>query len=314
MTALYEFLPLLAVALDLLIGDPAWLSHPVQAIGKCATILEKFVRRYAPSISLKLAGSLCVLFLAGLSSFCVLSLLSIKVANFFIALYLGFAGLALRCLLAETRKVQKFLENGQLTQARNALAMLVSRETKHMDEVEIYKTLAETLSENLNDGFIAPFFWFCLGGHAGLWIYKTISTLDSMWGYKSDKYKEFGWFAARADDMMAYIPARITALILCFLGKKEQNFWNIFMRCRRDAHKMDSPNAGWPMAAAAWSIGAGMGGSALYFGKIRIKPQLGPEMPWDAQKISQLSKLVYKSGICCALMGQSILCVVFYVL
>jgi adenosylcobinamide-phosphate synthase len=294
-------LPPLAVLLDLLLGDPARLPHPVRWLGAVINLLEKAVRR--PGVPLRFAGAGCVLLVAGGAGVVVWLLSAIPLIGLLFALYLAYAGLGLGCLLAECRKVALHLKQGDVDAARTALSWLVSRDTTDMDEQAIRRALAETVSENLNDGFTAPFFYLMLFGPTGMWVYKAVSTMDSMWGYRSKEWRELGWAAARCDDILAWIPARLTALFMLlagrFLGLETTGLWG---RIGFDASRVESPNAGWPMAAAAWLLRASLGGPAVYFGVVKEKPVLGPqEGEWDDLLLEVLFRLILWSGVVCAL-------------
>jgi adenosylcobinamide-phosphate synthase len=218
--------------------------------------------------------------------------------------YLAYAGLALGQLLKEGRKAARLIESGNLAAARQAVGWLVSRDTTSMGVDELRRTLAETLSENVSDGFVCPLFYLCIGGPVGLWAYKAVSTMDSMWGYRTERYNELGWACARMDDVLAYIPARLTMLFLLIAGACLGLPWRLaWAHAGRDARQMESPNAGWPMAACAWLLGAGMGGTAVYFGKVKQKPALGPhKQVWSPEKLATLLKLLLFSGFI-ALLG-----------
>ncbi|MGE4504977.1 MAG: adenosylcobinamide-phosphate synthase CbiB [Desulfovibrionaceae bacterium] len=305
-TVHYWMIPGLAVGLDLLFGDPKHLPHPVRFVGWLAECAESVARTLFPPRSLRLGGALAALALMLGLGLVVEVLEHAGALGFFAAVYLSYAGLALSCLLSEAKYVNRLLDSGQLTEAKVALSQLVTRDTDDMGESEVRSALAETVSENLNDGFVAPLFWLCVGGPAVLWVYKTVSTLDSMWGYKNDKYRDFGWFAAKADDALAYVPARLTALALWVGGQcmrlHTNQAWN---HAREDAGKSASPNAGWPMATAAWLLDAQMGGTASYFGEQVEKPVLGPEgAQWNSRKIRRLIRLCRGTGIALAVLGQ----------
>lgn len=301
-----RFIPVMAVALDLLLGDPQWVPHPVRAIGSLAEGLEALAH-CAYDAPGKAVGALCALALTTMIGVGVLAFSSMGPAGFFVTLYLSYAGLALRCLLAEAVKVHRLLLGGHLTEARVALSMLVSRDTEEMSEAEVRRSLAETVSENLCDGFAAPLFWLCVAGPVGMWVYKTISTLDSMWGYKTEKYRNFGWFSAKADDALAYVPARLTALAMLVAGAVMRlNLRQTLKHFMKDARQMESPNAGWPMAAAAWLIGARMGGPTRYFGKVKQKPVLGPDALWTSNALSSLTWLCLLTAVFLSLAGQGL--------
>lgn len=292
--------PFFALAVDLVVGDPHSLPHPVCLLGKGAHSIEKLARKTPGLMRLKgLAGMLVLALGAGGVAY---GLTALPLVGIVFAAYLAYAGLALGQLLREARGVVRLLEAGNLVQARHALSMLVSRETEHLSEAEVRAGLAETLSENLNDGFVAPFFYLVLGGPALLWAYKAVSTLDSMWGYMTDEYRDFGWAAARTDDLLAWIPARLTAVFMLFvgwcMGWQTHGLWE---NIKTDAAKSSSPNAGWPMAAGAWLVGAAMGGPAVYFGEVKHKPILGPEeRGWDGRAMRRLLSLVLFTGLALA--------------
>ncbi|WP_027184672.1 adenosylcobinamide-phosphate synthase CbiB [Desulfovibrio inopinatus] len=299
----WEFIvPLLAVVLDLIFADPKALPHPVCFIGKVLNWLES--RSSAVPNSKCGYGFVCMLVLVILVAIVVELLISIPAIGIFIALYFAYAGLSLGGLLREGNKVSRLIDSGDTKAAQEALAGLVTRDTAGMDAPTLRKTLAETMSENLNDGFIAPFFFLCLGGPALLWVYKTVNTMDSMWGHKTEQYKQLGCSAAKLDDILNYIPARITAFLMIGVGylltfKPKQAFDNVV----DDAKKTDSPNAGYPMAAAAWLMDAAMGGKAVYYGASVEKPVLGPAgKTWDVAKLHRLKVLITTTAITAAVL------------
>lgn len=289
---IFTLLPLLALGLDLLLGDPARLPHPVRGLGLLAERLEVWGRRLMPG-GLFFWGGLSTLVLAGGAAALAHDLSRLPWIGWLLALYLAWSGLALRGLLDSSRAAANLLEQGDLPGARAALSGLVSRETAHLDADGVRRALAETVSENLNDAFVAPFFWLCLLGPGGLWFHKTVSTLDSMWGYRDERHERLGKFPARLDDLLAFIPARITALALILTGALLGLDWRAAKaRAASDARLSESPNAGWPMSAAAWLCGARIGGPAIYFGAEKDKPWIGPEGGfWDADKLETLFQL-----------------------
>jgi len=295
-----------AVLLDRLLGDPPGWPHPVRLIGAALTRLEAV----APPSPLprRLFGAAATLALAGLSALIVHLLVALPVVGGLAALYFAYAGLALGSLLREGQAVLTLLEAGDLPEARRALAGLVSRDTSGMDALAVRRGLAETVSENFNDGFVAPLFFLVLGGPALMWAYKAVSTMDSMWGYRTPRFRDLGWFCARADDAAAFVPARLSALALVAAGWCMGRRLPGVGRCiRRDAGAMASPNAGWPMAAAAWVCGAGMGGPAVYFGQAVDKPRLGPRGGWDGPHLRLLCRLVSRAGMGLAVLGAFVL-------
>ncbi len=293
---LWTTIPLIALALDLWLKDPPNWPHPVRLLGWTLLRIELVVR-VAP-VPLRLAGALCTLSLALTTGFIVWLLTSLPVLGWFLALYFSFAGLALGGLLQEGRKVAHLLRNNDLDQARTALADLVSRDVRQLDENCLRRTLAETISENLNDAFIAPFFYLVWLGPAGLWAYKTISTMDSMWGYKTPQWRDLGWASARADDVLAFLPARLTALSLLASARVLGYSSVSWPKLKDNASRTESPNAGWPMAASALILESGMGGPTHYFGRLKEKPWLGPSRnPWTDEKLTKLLRLVATAGL-----------------
>jgi adenosylcobinamide-phosphate synthase len=184
-------------------------------------------------------------------------------------------------------------------QPKQALSYLVSRDTQDMTETEIYKAGLETWAENLSDGVIAPLFYLLLFGLPGIAVYKAINTMDSMIAYKTDRYFYFGKTAAIVDDIANYIPARLTALLIVALAEDRQRAWQCLWH---DGNKLESPNAGYPIAAMAGALGVSLGGDASYHGQIKHKPTLGLQVnPVDK---STLTKALHmKTGINMIVLG-----------
>lgn len=258
----------LAVALDAVLGDPHWLPHPVVAVGKLISALEKFLR--PRSKNLRRAGAalglITVLVTAGVAW--ALSLIHPAVQ-----IYLLYAALAPRCLHNEARKVQRTLETGTLEEARQQVSMLVGRDTAALDAEHITKATVETVAENTTDGVISPLLYMLLGSLLGIatplvWAFKAASTLDSMVGYRNERYIDLGRFSARMDDVFNYIPARVTGVLLCaaafFSRLNPRNAWRILWR---DHANSPSPNSAWAEAATAGALGVQLGGGAFYGGQ-----------------------------------------------
>ncbi len=296
-------LPVLALGLDLAFGDPRTLPHPVQAVGWMLDRLERLARRAGAS---RLTGALCLGALLSITGLAVWTLIGIPYVGIVFSLYLAWTGLALGSLLRECRLAAAAVAGEDIEAARAAVSMLVSRDLSQADQGELYRALGETLSENFNDGFVAPFFWLVLGGPLGLWLYKAVSTTDSMWCYKTERWRSLGWAGARLDDVLAYVPARLSACMLAVSaplagvgsGMPLRGLWH---NVARDAGQMESPNAGWPMAMAAWLHRRTMGGATWYFGQLKEKPVLGPRpcdagiagaRTWDAAGIEALLRHV----------------------
>jgi len=300
----------LAVGLDLLLGDPAGWPHPVRAIGWCYDRLDALADRLGRRS--RLFGAMSVCAVAGAGAALVWGASLLPVLGPLCALYFAYAGLALGSLLAEARRAAHFLDAGDLEAARSVVGGLVSRETGELDAPQLRRALAESVAENANDGFVAPLFWLALAGPAGLWAYKAVSTADSMWGYRTPRHEALGWFGARADDVLAFAPARLTVAGLWLAAKLLGVGRGVKLSAiAGDARKSASPNAGWPMAAAAWLCGGGMGGASRYFGQIVAKPRFGPESgQWDAGRLRLLSRMVLLTG-CIVALGTVVLRIVF---
>src|SRR6185369_14966535 len=207
----------LALLLDLALGDPRWLPHPVVLIGHLITSLERLLRRSLHNE--RIAGVLLLIITVGSTMATTWLLLRCAVylhplAGFLVAVLLTFTCLAARSLHAEAALVAKALMAGDMDTARHKLSYIVGRDTAHLDETEIWRALVETVAENTADGIIAPLFWLTLGGPVAGLGFKAVSTLDSMVGYKNERYLHLGWASARMDDLLNYIPARLTALLL----------------------------------------------------------------------------------------------------
>lgn len=288
---------LVAVGLDLLVGDPRSWPHPVRGIGRLYDRLDRLADRRGWRT--RGFGALAV---AGVAAGCAglaWLLCALPWLGRVAWVYCAVTGLAMGDLLAEARRAARFLDKDKLDAARQVVAGLVSRDVGDLDAAGLHRALAESVAENANDGFVAPLFYLALGGPGLLWFYKAVSTADSMWGYRTARYGRLGWFGARADDVLAFVPARLTAgamwLAGGLFGIRRRGLW---VKISQDARKSASPNAGWPMAAAAWICNAGMGGPATYFGRCVLKPTLGPtEGSWDAGRQRLLRRIVLLSGL-----------------
>lgn len=296
----------LAVLMDLWWGDPPlpW-RHPVCWIGQLVDRLEPWARRCGGSRG---AGACCValvLVVTGVSVWAVISLPGILGKS--MAVYLSWAGLATGSLLRAGEATLGIYEKGDLTAARTGLSCLVSRDTRVQGWEELHKSLADTMAENVTDACAAPCFWLILGGPVLLWIYKAVSTFDSMWGYRTPQWLRLGWAGARLDDLFAWIPARFSVCALWLAARiwpvapHWGGRWPGFGIVARQASGMSSPNSGWPMAAASWLVGARMGGPAVYFGERVLKPWVGvpaaEDKGWDASRLRELFHLLRHTSL-----------------
>lgn len=289
-------LPFLAgYLLDLCLGDPPGWPHPVRWLGRAITFWE--TRLFQPRV---LSGLIFWLAVTGTALAAVLGVMVLAgglghIAQGAVAAYLVYAGLSTRSLHLECQKVEEDLVQGNLEGARKNLAMIVGRETAHLEEADIRRATLETLAENLSDGVIAPLFYILLAGVPGLTLYKAANTMDSMVGYKNERYQRFGKIAARVDDVLNFLPARLTAWLMCLVagpaGLNRQQAWRIL---KRDGNKAASPNAGRPEAALAGALGVRLGGPSSYFGRLVDKPYIGDPGPaLSARHYRQALVLLY---------------------
>lgn len=288
--------------LDLLIGDPRWLYHPVCAIGKLIAGLEQWLRKRFPATRKgERIGGLVEVILV-----CVITFLVpffVLFAAFRIHFWVGtllevffcYQLLAVKSLKTESMKVYDKLAKGDLTGARQAVSMIVGRDTANLTEEGVTKAAVETIAENTSDGTIAPMFYMAIGGLPLMFFYKGINTMDSMLGYKNEKYLNFGRYAALLDDAVNYIPARISAWLmiaaayLCKMNGKEAK--RIYLR---DRYHHASPNSAQTEAVMAGALGVQLAGNAYYFGKLYEKPTIGdPGRPVEKEDIQRANRLLY---------------------
>ena len=269
--------------LDLIFGDPRWLYHPVCLIGKLISSFEKGIRKVFPKTEKgELAGGLVEVILI-----CVITLLVPAFVLYFLYIHLPALGvlletfwcyqlLATRSLRDESMKVYDALKKGTIEDARHAVSMIVGRDTAELTEEGVTKAAVETVAENTSDGVIAPMIYMAIGGVPLMFLYKGINTMDSMLGYKNEKYLYFGRVAAKMDDVAGFIPARISALLMilasCLLGMDGKNALWIW---KRDRRKHASPNAAQTEAVCAGALQVQLAGDAWYFGKKHEKDTIG---------------------------------------
>jgi adenosylcobinamide-phosphate synthase len=297
----------LALLLDLVIGDPK-KYHPISAIGKLIQKTENFLRGI--HLDGKLGGLLLFLIVCSITFFLslffikLLSLLSALSKSFYfyslvILIIVSSLFFALKGLILTSSTVDRLVNEGNLFEARIALKALVGRDTENLTPKQIRIAVVESLSENLSDAVIAPLFYFLIGGFPFLVLYKTVNTLDSMVGYKNERYKDFGWFSARMDDLFNFIPARITGLMIVlatffiFGAKKAKDSFRIMLR---DGRKHLSPNSGIPEAAMAGALGIRVGGPNYYHGILVEKPYIGEEKEFSDDVIKLAQKVVFLSS------------------
>ena len=303
--------------LDCLLGDPLSAAHPVVLMGKLISFLEKRLRARFPKTPQgeRTAGRIMALTVPLISAGAGLLLLYFAWrvhpwAYFAVSAFLCWQCFAARCLMTEAKKVVTCLETQGLAAGRRQVGMLVGRDTEKLTEEQVIKAAVETVAENTSDGVVAPFFWMALFGAAGGLLYKAINTMDSMVGYKNDRYLHFGRAAAKLDDGANYIPARLSALAMigaAFLLKLDgRGAWRVW---RRDRRNHASPNSAQTESACAGALGVRLGGDASYFGQLYKKPTIGdPIRPIQRADVGRACNLMYgTSGLLLALYGVLLL-------
>lgn len=289
-TALSILALTIAYVLDHLIGDPSRFPHPVRILGAVIDLLENAARRlFISPGGLKFSGFLIVVIAAGGSVFLTIILLTAAyrlnmAAGLLLELYIFFTVLAGGDLRNHVMKVGHYLKAGRLEKARSSVALLVSRDTGSLNENGVSRAALESLFENSSDGLVGPLFFAALGGAPLAVFYKAVNTLDSMLGYKSNEYLNLGCFAARIDDLLSFIPARLTALFLILAGSGQGGFRRGLQALHADRHKHQSPNSAWPEAAAAGVLDIRFGGADFHQGKLREQPVINAQGKESEQK------------------------------
>ena len=261
---------LIGWVLDLLFGDPPRLPHPIVWFGKAIAFCEHCFNRGSHR---KLKGAVIAIGLI-VGIFILTSFLISSFSHFLISAVLIFYCLAGTTLIREVRQVFLALDRS-LEEGRAQVARIVGRDTSELSAQEVRTAALETLAENLSDGVIAPLFWLAVLGVPGMMAYKMVNTLDSMIGYKTERYKDFGCWAARIDDVANYIPARLTALLMVLPHAVVSGQWSVFTFVRRYGRMHASPNSGYPEAALAGILNCRFGGPHYYFGELFDKPFIG---------------------------------------
>jgi adenosylcobinamide-phosphate synthase len=283
---------LLAVLLDRLVGEPARF-HPLVGFGNLATAVESRLNNQVDPgksrIIARLKGLLAVIVLIAPFVVAVHLLLhslsgTLQIAGDVVVLYLA---LGAKSLNDHAHDVANAVNNNDLEQAKAKVSLIVSRDTAKMDMVAVQRAAIESILENGSDAIFGAIFWYAVCGAPGVVLYRLANTLDAMWGYKNERYLHFGWAAARLDDLLCWIPARLTALSYTLLGNAK-SAWQCWSR---QAKTWYSPNAGPVMAAGAGALGLELGGPAIYHGTPKIRPVLGqgrPPMPGDIDRAVNL--------------------------
>ena len=290
--------------LDFISGDPAWIYHPVRIIGKGIELGERLLRRISGEKHLTAAGAVLWLMIAGLSFLFPLGILLLawKIHPglcFALESFWCFQILAARSLCRESGKVYDRLQENDLPGARRAVSMIVGRDTESLTEEGVTKAAVETVAENTSDGVTAPLIYLMIGGAPLGFLYKAVNTMDSMLGYKNDRYLYFGRVPAGMDDIFNYIPARLTALLMIaaayLTGLDGKNAWKIY---RRDRKKHASPNAAQTESVCAGALRVQLAGDAVYIGKLYKKEFIGDSLrPIEPQDIRRTQRLMYVTAL-----------------
>lgn len=299
--------PVLAgFVLDLLLGDPAWLYHPVRLIGLLIEKGEKIIRKCLLKTrgGERLGGVVLVIFVVSISALVPLGILLAAYRfstplGLLIESFFCYQILAVKSLKVESDRVYRALKEEGLISGRKAVSMIVGRDTEELSEEGVTKAAVETVAENTSDGVIAPLFYMVIGGAVLGFAYKAVNTMDSMIGYKNDKYRYFGTAAARLDDVANFLPSRLAAVLMIasafLLGMDGPGAFRIYCRDRKN-HK--SPNAAQTESVMAGALGVELAGNAWYFGKLYEKPTIGdPKRPIEIEDIRRSHRLLYGTSI-----------------
>lgn len=303
--------------LDLVLGDPCFLPHPVRLIGKLITALEKRLRRPQPAESgRKIRRGLamvCVVLVvvATVAALCLWAAYRVHpCAGVLLEGLMTYQILAVKCLRVESMKVYRCLQEENLEQARDAVSMIVGRDTDGLDEEGIARAAIETVAENTSDGVIAPMLYLALGGPVLGFFYKAVNTMDSMVGYQNERYLYFGRAAAKLDDAVNFIPARISAFLMimaAFLSGGDFSGRNAVRIYRRDRRKHASPNSAQTESVCAGALGIRLAGDARYGGKTVKKPYIGDALRTvEYEDIKRANRLMYVAAWSC-----EIICMLF---
>lgn len=313
--------------LDLLIGDPHFIPHPVRLIGSLISLLDKRLNsdvKYNSSENeanlTKYKRGVLLAFTVIFATFAVSVI--ILVAAYSINLYAGVIAeavmtwqiLATKCLRVESMRVYDALRTDGVDAGRRAVSMIVGRDTSVLDESGVTRAAVETVAENTSDGVIAPMLYTAIGGPVLGFVYKAVNTMDSMLGYKNDKYMYFGRFAARLDDVVNFIPARISAYLMiaaAFIGGRQFDGRNAYRIFKRDRFNHASPNSAQTESVCAGALRVQLAGDAVYFGKLVKKKYIGDGLrEIEYEDIKRANRLMYITAFLCELLSVAVMSLV----
>lgn len=296
---IFVLFSIFAYFMDLIVGDPYGFPHPVIYIGKLISLLERNLRKL--KINMKLAGALLCLIL--MSSVALITYSICKLASVNIYLYIFVSAVIVctcfstKCLADEGKKIYDSFEENNIELSRKQLSYIVGRDTSALDEPDIIRATVETIAENTVDGTISPMFYAFIGGPILAILYKAVNTMDSMIGYKNERYIDFGMTAARLDDIFNYIPARISLIgftMASFILRYD--YKSCIKIAIRDRKNHTSPNCAYPEAAVAGALGIELGGTNIYFGQKVYKPTIGEKKRKIVKEdILKTNRLLYLS-------------------
>ena len=317
--------------LDLLIGDPHFIPHPVRLIGSLISFLDKRLNSEAGYNSseneanlTKYKRGVLLVFTVIFATFAVSVI--ILVAAYSINLYAGVIAeavmtwqiLATKCLRVESMRVYDALRTDGVDAGRRAVSMIVGRDTSVLDEAGVTRAAVETVAENTSDGVIAPMLYTAIGGPVLGFVYKAVNTMDSMLGYKNDKYMYFGRFAARLDDVVNFLPARISAylmIIAAFIGGRQFDGKNAYRIFKRDRFNHASPNSAQTESVCAGALRVQLAGDAVYFGKLVKKKYIGDGLrEIEYEDIKRANRLMYITAFLCELLSVAVMSLVLILL
>ena len=317
--------------LDLLIGDPHFIPHPVRLIGSLISFLDKRLNsdvKYNSSENeanlTKYKRGMLLAFTVIFATFAVSVI--ILVAVYSINLYAGVIAeavmtwqiLATKCLCVESMRVYDALRTDGVDAGRRAVSMIVGRDTSVLDEAGVTRAAVETIAENTSDGVIAPMLYTAIGGPVLGFVYKAVNTMDSMLGYKNDKYMYFGRFAARLDDVVNFIPARISAYLMitaAFIGGRQFDGRNAYRIFKRDRFNHASPNSAQTESVCAGALRVQLAGDAVYFGKLVKKKYIGDGLrEIEYEDIKRANRLMYITAFLCELLSVAVMSLILILL
>ena len=300
-----EYILIISFLFDTIIGDPRTKYHPVVLLGNLISFIEKSLLSMQDKVQTKkIKGGILVIVVL-VTVYLITDLIVMTLHNLNYISYIAISGMMLsftispRSLAEAGVEIKKYLDNDELSQARKKVSWIVGRDTENLDKSEVSRATIETVAENIVDGVISPLIYFLIGGIPLAFVYRAVNTMDSMVGYKNDKYFDFGFIAAKTDDIFNYIPARITGILIVIVAFMLRfDYRNSFKMILRDAGKHPSPNSGISEAGVAGALNIRLGGLNYYFGKSSFRAYMGDEInPIKPEHIIKTNLIMYSSTI-----------------